>query len=71
MYIIFYKKIYKIYYFKSFSTSECKVDEFQCVSDKSCIESYKKCDGVNHCRDNSDEQDCPSLGKLILKSIPI
>jgi hypothetical protein len=31
---------------------------FQCLSDGKCIQERFKCDGVKHCADNSDENQC-------------
>lgn len=34
--------------------------EFMCVSDRTCIVGSLECDGVPHCHDNSDEENCGS-----------
>ncbi|XP_071944241.1 uncharacterized protein [Antedon mediterranea] len=36
----------------------CIEDDFQCVNELICVKPYLICDGVNQCRDFSDEYDC-------------
>jgi len=44
----------------------CANDQFQCVSDMSCISQDKICDFRNDCTDNSDEKNC---GKLVVQIV--
>ena len=37
----------------------CGVDEFQCQNKSACIPMSRKCDGIRHCTDGSDEATCP------------
>ncbi|KAI8426932.1 hypothetical protein MSG28_014602 [Choristoneura fumiferana] len=37
--------------------SVCSVNEFTC-GDGACVTRESRCDGIQHCADNSDEQDC-------------
>lgn len=39
-------------------STNCKQDEFQC-SDGICVSGYKRCNGINDCSDQSDENNCP------------
>ncbi len=42
--------------YADFSYSECyNVREFVCLNHR-CIDSTLRCDGIDHCGDNSDEQ---------------
>lgn len=41
--------------FASHVTNKCKENEFQCQSDGSCIDAYKRCNGYDDCSDRSDE----------------
>lgn len=36
----------------------CQAGEFQCKSDKRCIEIANRCDGKADCGDGSDEDGC-------------
>ncbi|KAK8399426.1 hypothetical protein O3P69_003489 [Scylla paramamosain] len=38
--------------------SECRPDEFRCVSDYSCIPKSSQCNGLQECHDGSDEEQC-------------
>lgn len=40
---------------------ECGDDEFQCISDNTCIDKGSVCDGQNDCPNAEDEQDCRKL----------
>ena len=42
-------------------SGSCRVDQYQCT-DTECIDSIRKCNGVDDCVDGSDEQDC---GKIL------
>ncbi|XP_078681224.1 uncharacterized protein LOC144916106 [Branchiostoma floridae x Branchiostoma belcheri] len=51
--------------------SECSIGEYRCADGVTCIDAWKRCDGNNDCRDNSDEdeshcacQDIPSSLKM-------
>ncbi|KAI8513402.1 hypothetical protein Bbelb_100410 [Branchiostoma belcheri] len=51
--------------------SECVIGEYRCADGVTCIDAWKRCDGNNDCRDNSDEdeshcacQDIPSSLKM-------
>jgi len=43
---------------------ECGDGQFRCADGLSCIPLRRVCDGSNHCRDNSDESNCTSVGPL-------
>ena len=43
-------------------TTECGDGQFRCGDGLSCIPLRRVCDGSNHCRDNSDETNCSSIG---------
>ena len=36
----------------------CPDDMFECKQSKKCIDTRKKCDGIDDCGDNSDEIEC-------------
>ncbi|XP_072022253.1 uncharacterized protein [Amphiura filiformis] len=40
----------------------CRENEFGCFSTMACLDASLKCDGVSHCMDNSDENDCDLCG---------
>lgn len=44
------------------TSSECGDGQFRCGDGLSCIPLRRVCDGSNHCRDNSDETNCTSIG---------
>ncbi|XP_073964227.1 modular serine protease-like [Choristoneura fumiferana] len=49
--------------------SVCSVNEFTC-GDGACVTRESRCDGIQHCADNSDEQDCwNDSSKLDLREI--
>merc|ERR1712051_1104863 len=37
---------------------QCSSTQFKCPNDSTCIQSSKKCNGYQDCRDNSDENNC-------------
>ncbi len=49
--------------FLIFADSLCSNGEFQCGGNGLCISETKRCDGVQDCADNSDEQICSELTK--------
>ena len=44
----------------------CETGDFMCSNGILCVRSYLKCDGINHCRDFSDESDYCTYGESIL-----
>ena len=46
---------------------DCPYDgDFRCHSDGVCIRSYQVCNGLSHCRDQSDEENCSELLLLFM-----
>lgn len=39
----------------------CKADEFPCIVSEQCIPINGRCNGIQECRDNTDEQSCQSI----------
>ena len=42
-------------------------DDFRCIITGACIRNILVCDGIQHCSDNSDEENCC---KLLFTTIP-
>ena len=51
------KKIVLKLFFHHISV-QCSSTQFRCPNDSTCIQSSKKCNGYQDCRDNSDENNC-------------
>ncbi|XP_019646209.1 PREDICTED: neuronal acetylcholine receptor subunit beta-2-like [Branchiostoma belcheri] len=57
--------------------SNCGVGQYRCANGVTCIDAWKRCDGNNDCRDNSDEDEShcacqdipPSLGSMCSRGI--
>lgn len=43
----------------------CRNAAFHCVKDQACIQSTKRCDGISHCSDATDELDCSCEGNFL------
>lgn len=41
----------------------CGPNEFRCDSGSSCLDKSYLCDGIVHCDDHSDEDDCGKFWK--------
>ena len=52
-------------YITTLSLSSCSMDQFTC-NDGNCVDIVNRCNGIQHCKDGSDEEQCrlvvPSLG---------
>jgi Low-density lipoprotein receptor domain class A len=46
---------------RTFTTKNCKDNEFQCESDGVCIAGYKVCNNYRDCSDHSDEKYCDDV----------
>lgn len=53
-----------IYFLFSITLATCDASQFECTSGE-CISNIRYCDGIADCRDESDENNCPSPGTVL------
>ncbi len=46
-------------------TTACDPPRFRCSDSGKCLNDLLRCDGVQNCRDGSDERDCPVVGEHV------
>ncbi len=58
--ILFFIKIFLKKFFKG--NRPCRADQVRCPNSYKCIPNAARCNGINDCRDNSDENpnQCPT-----------